>query len=535
MNNIPDKFYLKIGSAQDVKNLRGRIIYRILEIIPGFLTWATFSAIIFGSFFLPRSTVIFIIAFDVYWLLKTAFLTWHLRLSFKIMKKSMAVDWIEELNSLDLSFNSFGIKSWREDLLHLVILPYYIEGYEVIRTTCEGILRTEYMKDKIWVVLSGEERAGEEARLIGERIKREFGSKFGKFIFTIHKDQPGELAGKGANETWAALHAKKELIDSLGIPYEKVLVSVFDIDTVPSSKYFSRLSYLYLTATRPFRTSFQPVPFFINNVWEASAISRVLAFSSTFWHLMNQMRPEQLISFSSHAFPMKALVELNFWQTNVVSEDSRIFWQGYLAFDGDWRVEPFLIPVSMDVNVAENLWRTLKNIYKQQRRWAYGVADVPYMVYGFLKNEKIPLRSKLYWILHRHEGFWSWSTNSIMIFLMGWLPVMLGNAEFGVTVLAYNVPRITRWILTFAMLGIMTSIYLTFRLLPASPVHYGKRKYVFMALQWLLVPITLVFNSFPAIDAQTRLMLGRYMGFWPTPKVRKGIQKEIFANSPQVL
>jgi hypothetical protein len=61
-------------------------------------------------------------------------------------------------------------------------------------------------------------------------------------------------------------------------------------------------------------------------------------------------------------------------------------------------------------------------------------------------------------------------------------------------------------------------------MLPPRPHRYGKWKNFSMILQWVLSPIVAsLFGSIPAIDAQTRLMLGHYMeSFYVTPKFRKG-------------
>ena len=221
--------------------------------------------------------------------------------------------------------------------------------------------------------------------------------------------------------------------------------------------------------------------------------------------------------------PFKALVEIGFWDTSAVSEDSRIFWQCFLHYHGDWRVEPIFYPVAMDANVAPKFWRTMRNIYKQQRRWGWGCENIPYLLSGFLKDPLIPLRKKWYWSFHIIEGFHSWATNSIIIFSLGWLPILLGGPAFRVSLLSFNLPRITRTIMMFAMGGIVSSAILSILLLPPKPSWFKRRHYALYALQWLLSPITLIiFGAIPALEAQTRLMIGgRWrLGFWVTPKFR---------------
>jgi cellulose synthase/poly-beta-1,6-N-acetylglucosamine synthase-like glycosyltransferase len=431
------------------------------------------------------------------------------------MRENLKVDWLGKLKSEH-------VPAWT-DIYHLIIFPMYKEPHSVVRESFESLFKTNYPKDKFLVVLATEARGGEEAAETARKIEAEFGNKFAKFLVTTHPDDiKGELAGKGANETWAAREAQRSLVDPLGIPYEKILVSVFDIDTQNYPEYFSRLTYVFLKEEDRNRAIYQPIPLFVNNIFEAPALARVISFCTTFWQMMQQARPERLTSFSSQSVPMSALVDMGFWHTDVVSEDSHIFWQGYLHYDGNFRVVPMEYPVSMDANVTSTFWGTMKSLYKQHRRWAWGSENVPFMLEGFRLNPKIPRGKKWFWSFTTIEGYHSWATNTLMIFALGWLPVLIGAHGFSHSLLSYNLPRVTRLIIGLSTIGIAASAVLSILLLPPTAEKRGTR-YAGYFLEWIMVPLVLIFfGAFPAIDAQTRLMLGgKYrLGFWVTPKGR---------------
>lgn len=512
--------YLTYGRATDVQNPRDRRIYRLLEMQPGVFAWLTLAAVVAASYWLPTAAAIFIIGFDIYWLIKTIFLSLHMNHSFRRMRANQRVNWMERIEGLRARSPELeGLTS--NDLYHLLILPMATETYEVVRESFQGLLKTTWPRERLIVVLSTEQRIGELGREIARRITEEFSNSFLRLVTTEHPaNVPGEIIGKGSNETWAGKQAVK-LIDELGIPYRNVIVSVFDVDTVAPHDFFACLAWNYLTAEHPLRSSFQPIPIFSNNIWHAPAFARVFAFSTTFWQMIQQARPEQLVTFSSQSISLQACVDVGFWQVNVVSEDSQIYWKCLLRYNGDWETIPMHYPVYMDANIAPTFWKTVANQYKQIRRWHYGVENNPYFLFGFLKNKAISWRTKVRHAFNMIEKTHSSATNALIIFLLGWLPVTIGTGRFSSTVLSYNLPSITKNIMLLAMVGLISSAVIALVMLPPRPVNFGKFRYFWMMLQWVLFPINFIFfGAIPALDAQTRLMLGKYMGFWVTPKSR---------------
>ena len=516
MNLPPEYWYLHTARARDLKG-RDRVIYRLFEILPAVLSYGTLALFVFLSFKKPVWAAYLTIVFAAYWFFKTAYLSIHLRYNFKRMRHNMQVNWRAKIH--DLPHAPARAES---HFVHLLMLPFYDEPYDVLEESVKSYANADWDTKRIALVIATEARAGEAAQHRAERLQAAYGHRFLDCIITVHPaGLPGELPGKGSNLSYAAEEARQRILDKHQIPYEQTIVSAFDSDTVVYPQYFACLTYHVMSTPDPEHASFQPVPLYNNNIWEAPMLSRVIAYSSSFWQMIQQERPEKLATFSSHAVLFKPLYEADYWQRNVVSEDSRIFWNLFVRFDGNYRVVPMAYPVSMDANVATSFFKTTKNIYKQHRRWTYGVENVPYVLFTFLKNPQIPRIKKIRFSFFQIEGFWSLATHPLILFAIGWLPLFVGGSVFNASVLSYNLPLIAKSFLTAAMFGLVVSAAICMYLIPEAPAGAGRFRKVMMVVQWILVPATMViFSSVPGIESQTRLAIGRYLGFWVTPKAR---------------
>ncbi len=163
--------------------------------------------------------------------------------------------------------------------------------------------------------------------------------------------------------------------------------------------------------------------------------------------------------------------------------------------------------------------------YKQMTRWAYGVEHFAYMVWHFRKCKKMPASKKWIYIWNQTEGVYSWATAPILITIMGYLPLYLAEKQAMTNVLAQNAPLILEKLMHFGMFGLIVIATMSVVILPPMPSNFKNKKYakyyryVMMFVQWLIFPFTMVlFGSIPAVDSQTRLMLGKYLGFWVTEK-----------------
>ncbi|MDO8489368.1 MAG: glycosyltransferase family 2 protein [Candidatus Omnitrophota bacterium] len=484
---------------------------RIFEIMPGGLSWGIIILLVFLSIKHPVTSAIIIITFDFYWIIRTVYLTTLLVMAHNRLSRQRNEDWLKRCVVLPEN------KGFSQ-LYQLVIFPVYNEGMEVLRPSLSSLAASHYPKDKIIVVMAFEER-NIHAHDIALVLEKEFSAKFGAYLSTFHPDGlAGEARTKGANATWSAKAARK-FIDNRGITYENVVVSCFDADTCVDPEYFGCLSYHFLTSDKPHQASYQPMPVYNNNIWQAPSFARLVEISSSFCQLIESMRLEKFVTFSSHSMSFKTLVEVDYWPTNMISDDSVIYWKGYLYYNGDYRVVPLYVTVSMDVAYSSNIWKTIIVQYKQKRRWAWGVENFPFVVEGFMKNKNISLFHKLRRSFHLLESHVTWAVWAFILVVIGYLPILFGGVFFSQMAIAYNLPKITGLLFQFTLLTSLIWIFLSWTILPPRPKGVSVFKNVILVLEWIFVPfIILIVGSLPAIDAQSRLMFARYMEFNSTLK-----------------
>ncbi len=496
--------------------------FRFFEILPGATVWTAIIAPFILAAYVPISITIFILLFDIYWLLRAISYGITLVKGYKRFRKNVRTDWPSKLAQIS-ALNDEQRAKWQiipwEDVYHAIIITTYQEDLSILEKSIDSIVECDYPHDHLIVILATEERAGAHSIVIAKALNERYKDKFCQFLVSNHPDGiVGEVKAKGANASWAAKMLKGEM-EKQNIPLDKVIVSTADADTRFPTFYFGCLTYNFCVTPDRTRVSFQPVATFFNNIWQAPMLSRVLAFGTTYWQLGESIRSYRLITFSTHATCLHTLVDIDYWCTSIVNEDSRQFFRAFFRYKGNFRVVPLFIPIYMDAVYVKKTSGTIRNLYFQQQRWAYGVEHFPYIVLESHRQRKeIPLRRRIMIIWRAFDGAFSWSTTSFFITVVGWLPILL-NSEFHTYVVSSNFPQVAKILLSLTWIGLIISGAITILILPPRPPDHSPLRWVTMVAQWVLIPVAAIFfGAIPGLDAQTRLMFGKYLGFRVTEK-----------------
>ncbi len=500
-------------------------LYILFEKLPAILTYSLLALPIILSLVSAWLTALFILGYILVWFFRAIALNIKVLQGWDMMQAHQKAKWKVLLSDVENQKLTPSTPKWHQknigrlsqhppsfkpsEIFHVFLIAAYNESRDILEPTFKAILASKYDLSKVAVVLAYEKRGGPDMEKLAQELVKEYGDNFAFAEAVGHPaDIPGEVVGKGGNITFAG-RALKVRLDKEGIDPEKTLITTLDSDNRPHANYLAGLTYTYCLTQNPKYISYQPIPLFTNNIWDAPAPMRVIATGNSFWMVIQSLRPHILRNFSAHAQSMAALIDTDFWSVRTIVEDGHQYWRTYFRYDGEHDVYPIYLPIYQDAVLAEGYRRTFKAQFVQLRRWAWGCSDIAYVATkGFFTKNNIPKWRVFLRFARLVEGHLSWATAPPILLFSAFIPILFNPDDIA----ANQLPNLVSSIQRVAMIGIIITLFLSFKALPPKPERYKHHRTVFMALQWAILPLTgLLYNSASALYSQTRLLFGKYL------------------------
>lgn len=411
-----------------------------------------------------------------------------------------------------------------DELQHILIMPHVKEPESIMRDTLEHIKNQTFNTKQINIVLAAE-AADPNGVSVSEKLREEYKEYFNNVWITNHVLGPEEIVGKAANMNWAAREIY-EKIQELGWDMKKTTITSIDADSKLDPEYFSYMSYKYLTLEDSEYKYYTAAMVFYNNIWKLPFYARVKNSSHTIFNTANLVREDKLVPFSTYTTSFWVLEQINFWDPWVTPEDYHLFFKGIFRFNNKVSTIPLFLKTMSDAAEGEGHWATIKNNYLQSRRWAWGISDDGWVIKQFFKNFfKSSFRSK-YLALHMLFDHTMGLSIAFLVLLGGFLPGLI-NPEFKTETAGVLFPIISGQFVSITMIFLLMTILLDFYLKP-TPKDMPWWRNITRIVEWVIQPFASFFlTALPGLEAQTRLMFGKYLEYYVTKKVGDGENEEV--------
>lgn len=564
--------------SSTIKQDRQTWIYRLLESSLSIASIGSIALFLLFSWFLPAFVAMFVIIYSLIWLFKfflnviytihtyQNYLRWkaldwyklidnasdvqHTRQALITLKTLHAkrLDWSVRLqNDIDYFESIKDTKYSRFDnVYHVAVFATYNEGSEVLLKSLKHLYESQWYLDKLIVIVSQEARLGSVAnRAVREEIKSaeyiktvfldelnqedktqiNLNDKQLNVFFTEHPDGlVGEIKGKASNEDWGARQSLS-LINCLNIDEDMVLVTSLDADSHIGKYFFHNLSLRFCLTPDRHQAGFQPIHLYSNNFFQTGLFPRQVATQTTLYNLTNLSIDGEIYFFAIYSVPLKVLKEVDFWVRDVIAEDYLLFIKCLTHFDGNFRIVPHFGFFEGDAVEAEDYIEEIINQYKQLQRWAWGgVEGFPYMFKRMILTEesrRIPLGVKLKWLYLKFSNHFFWVTTPLVFSIGAAVPVIIHGESFQASSIAQNLSTFSQYFAWISFIFMFSFGYLTFRFIAKSASkknNLSLQEIILVSVQLVVSPLIYGMMSIPALDAQIRGLLGKYMGYWVTPK-----------------
>lgn len=539
----------------------------MLEMVPGTISWAVLILPLWLSFSYPWLVAYFVLSFDFYWLCRALWFSAAVIVAYARIRRVLASDWTQRLENVVLASaavadvrgldvpedaqpmaGAWGVSltarngeavtrrakhDLEEDLrrvaalsepppspnelIHLALIPTYTESLEKLRHTVRALAEAAWPAErKMCAIITRETDEGGIANVAA--LRAEFGDAFAEFIHILDPLEPGIVIGKSSAMAWGGRYLYRLLVRERGMDPHRIMITDLDADYRVHPQYFAYLSWMHLTDANRDTQLYQPIPYFHNNIWDAPVMQRLFAAVLTQLQMWRSVLPEKLQSFGSYSTTLHLVHDVGYWATDAIPEDSRFYWKSYFRYGDRFRAVPLFIPIYGDAVRARGYWRSMAEQYLQARRWAWGVTDIPYVIQNALSHPEISFWSRFWRVMNLFGEHINWAIAPFVVMFGATVPLLI-NPAFAETTLGQNLPLYASVMLTIALVGLFVLVIVESRIVPPRPAKWGPVQRIASYVQWLGLPfVGIFFSNLPALDAQTRLLTGRYLEYRVTEK-----------------
>lgn len=488
--------------------VQSRFFYRIAESVVPALTWIIITFPIWFSPFHPAIVAYFILTFILYFLYKSIRTIYYAFISYTLMNRAGKIDWLSRLMQIPLHTN----------IHHFFIITNYKESIDKMTHTIDCIQKQKYMKETVHIVLAMEEREGYAAHERARILYKKFAQYFAGFEAVYHRLEKGEIVGKASNETYAARHIERKIREQ-GINPQHVLLTICDADSLLPNEYLAYVTTAFLEdKERDYHFYCAPVLLY-NNFWKLPLPIRMQATLSSILRLSFLSQKDHLIQISTYTVNLWLLQEVDFWDVDIIPEDWHIWLQAFFKFGSRVQTIPIYLPISADAALGANLFKTFKNRYEQEKRWSWGASDIPYAIIRSCETPHVPLALKIRKIFQLAETHVLWPTTFFVVTIAASIPALI-NPTFKRTVMGLLLPKLSSFILTISSSLLLIFLYFDHKMRSRLNIKTKATAFPLLFIQWYLLPIiSFFFSSLPALEAHTRMLLGKKLEYKVTEKI----------------
>jgi len=488
---------------------------RLFEAAPGLLTWVLLLAPAWIPIIFHSSGALFVaivvLIFDTYWVIRAVSVVVGVYGTMLRMRRDMKKDWLASCRQQPPAGGVDPLQYY-----HLSVVPTYTEPYHVLERTVQAIVDANYPDELklVGIITRETDKPGWENVA---RLKAKFGHRLRGFYHIKDPLEPGIVVGKSAAMNWGGRWMVRVLTEE-GYDLSKVLITDLDSDYRVHPQYFAWISWHHAReALRDYRI-WQPVPLFHNNIWQVPLAVRIMSASTSQWQMFLHSQPHRLVAFSSYTCSLEFVHRVGYWDNDVIPEDSRFYWKAFFRFGKRFAVRSVYLPLYGDSPKSRDYASTHQSQYNQIKRWAWGVTDVPYVLARLFKHPEIPLALRMRRFSNLFMNHLNWIFLPVLLMFGSSAPIWFSK-DFSLTDVGQQIWSFSGILLSITLSTVFFFMYLEFRMLPPKPVEWPRWRKTIVHFQYFAYPVVgLVLSVLPALEAHTRLLLGRYLEYRVTEK-----------------